>query len=132
VSYYDPAFVGKTMKQNSMFGQETDRQAFTTIDDLVSLSGELFYRLCQISHYKHPLAVRKGVKQMNLTSRILRAGAITYFLDIKKTNNDKPYLMITESRYKANSGKPERNTVIVFRDKLKEFVQAVAEMSANM
>src|SRR5215217_1445 len=119
------------MKQNSIFVQETDKQAFTTIDDLVSLSGELFYRLRQISHYKHPLAVRKGVKQMNLTGRILRAGAITYFLDIKKTNNDKPYLMITESRYKANSGKPERNTVIVFRDKLKEFVQAVAEMSAN-
>jgi hypothetical protein len=120
------------MKQNSMFGQETDRQAYTTIDDLVSLSGELFYRLRQISRYKYPLAVRKGVRQMNLTSRILRAGVITYFLDIKKTSYDKPYLMITESRYTANSGKPERNTVIVFRDKLKEFVQAVAEMGANM
>jgi hypothetical protein len=120
------------MKQNYLSGQGSNQHVFTTIDDLVCLSGELFYRLRQISHYKHPLAVRKGVRQMNLTSRILRAGVITYFLDIKKTNYDKPYLMITESRYKANSGKPERNTVIVFRDKLKEFVQAVAEMSANM
>ena len=120
------------MKQNSLYVQRTNQQAFTTIDDLISLSGELFYRLRQISQYKHPLAVRKGVRQVELTSRILRAGPITYFLDIKKTREDKPYLMITESRYRSNDGKPARNTIVVFRDRLKEFVQAITEMSASL
>ena len=132
VSYDDPAFTDKTMQQNSLSGQRTNQQAFTTIDDLVSLSGELYYRLRQISLYKHPLAVRKGMRQIEPKSKILRAGASTYFLDIRKTSNDKPYLMITESRYKANTGKPDRNTIVISHEKVKEFVGAVAEMGANL
>ena len=120
------------MMHNSLDGQRTSQQAFTTIDDLLSLSGELFNRLRQISQYRHPLAVRKGVKQMDQTSKILRAGAITYFLDIKKTRDNKPYLMITESRYKGNDGKPARNTILVFREKAKEFAQAITEMTVSL
>ena len=118
--------------QVSTFGERTGRQAFTTIDDLISLSEELFTRLHQIGQYKHPLAVRKGVKSMEKPTKIVRAGAITYFLDIKKTREDKPFLLITESRYKGKDEKHDRHTIVVFQDNIKEFAQAITDLSASM
>lgn len=132
---YDQVKFGEeNMMQVSLYGERTSHQAFTTIDDLISLSQELFTRLNQIGQYKHPLAVRKGVKQMEntSTSKIVRAGAITYFLDIKKTRDDKPFLLITESRYKGEGGKRERNTVVVFQESAQELVKAITELSASM
>jgi hypothetical protein len=122
------------MMEVSLYGERISQPAFTTIDDLILLSQELFTRLNQISQYKHPFAVRKGVSQMENTntSRIVRAGAITYFLDIKKTRDNKPFLMITESRYKGEDKKRDRNTLVVFQDNAKQFAQAITEMSANM
>jgi len=120
------------MMQVSLYGERTSQQSFTTIDDLISLSQELFTRLNQIGQYKHPLGVRRGVKQMETKSKIVRAGAITYFLDIKKTRDDKPFLLITESRYKGEGGKRERNTVVVFQDSAQELVKAITELSTSM
>jgi hypothetical protein len=120
------------MIQSSLYAGRTSQQGFTTIDDLISLSQELVHGLYQIGQYKHPLAVRRGVKQMEKLSKIVRAGAITYFLDVKKTRDNKPYLMITQSRYKGDDAKPERSTVIVFSEKAKELARAVSELTANM
>src|ERR1041385_3505631 len=108
------------MKPFSFYEQRKNQQALTTIEDLVALSGELFTRLRQMSLYKHPLAVHKGMRQTHLTNRILRAGSITYFLDIKKTRHDQPYLMITESRYQGNGGNRDKNRIIIFREKVRE------------
>ena len=118
--------------QITLYRERTKYQSFTTIDDLITLSQELFTRLNQISQYKHPLAVRRGVKQMESKSKIIRAGAITYFLDIKKTRDDKPFLLITESRYKGEDSKRERNTVVVFQESAQELVKAISELSASM
>ena len=120
------------MMQVSILGERTGHQTFTTIDDLISLSQELFTRLHQIGQYKYPLAVRKGVKPMEKPTKIVRAGAITYFLDIKKTRDNKPFLLITESRYKGNDEKRDRNTIVVFQDNVREFAQAITDLSASM
>ena len=118
--------------QVSLYGERTSHRAFTTIDDLISLSQELFTRLNQIGQYKHTLAVRRGVKQMEKKSKIVRAGTITYFLDIKKTHEDKPFLLITESRYNSKDGKHDRNSIVIFQDNAKELVQAITELGASM
>ena len=118
--------------QVSLYGEKPNQQTFTSIDDLILLSQELFTRLHQISQYKHPLSVRRGVKQMDKTSKTVRAGAITYFFDIKQTRDNKPYLMITESRYKGKDEQRERKTVIIFQKSVKEFLQAIGELSAKL
>src|SRR5262245_5497585 len=120
------------MMQVSSYEGGTGQSAFTTIDDLITLSQELLTRLYQIGQYKHPLAVRKGVKPMEKPTKIVRAGAITYFLDIKKTRDDKPFLLITESQYKGNDEKRDRNTIVIFQDNVREFAQAITELSASM
>jgi hypothetical protein len=120
------------MMQVSSYEGGAGRSAFTTIDDLITLSQELLTRLYQIGQYKHPLAVRKGVKPMEKPTKIVRAGAITYFLDIKKTRDNKPFLLITESRYKGNDEKRDRNTIVVFHDNVREFAQAITDLSASM
>jgi hypothetical protein len=40
----------------------------------------------------------------------VRAGAITYFLDVKETRERKPYLMITMSRFKGEGAGGTRIT----------------------
>jgi len=40
--------------------------------------------------------------------------------------------MITESRYKGDNEKRERNTIIVFQEKAKQFVEAIAELSNRL
>ena len=84
-------------------------QAITTIDDVIRLSEELYTRLSKIGEYKHPLAVRRGVKFMvaQKGSKTIKAGATTYFLDIKHTRDSKPYLVITESRFKGEDQERE-------------------------
>ena len=120
------------MMQVSLYEGGTSQPAFTTIDDLITLSQELLARLYQIGQYKHPLAVRKGVKSMEKISKVVRAGGITYFIDVKKTREGKPYLMITESRYKGDDGKHDRNSIVIFQENAQEFVRAIAELSAHM
>jgi hypothetical protein len=65
-------------------------------------------------------------------SRTIKAGATTYFLDIKQTKDGKPYLLITESRFKGDGNERERRTIIVFQERAKEFSQATSEMCARL
>ena len=111
-------------------GESQGRKSFTTIDDVIYLSQELFTRLTEIGKYKHPLAVRKGVKVMpdNKESETVRAGAITYFFDIKETRDSKPFLIITESRFKGEGEDHERKSIIVFQEHINEFAESVSKM----
>jgi hypothetical protein len=106
--------------------------AYPTIDDAIRLSHELFHRLKQIGDYKYPLAVRKGVRSMTdeKNNCTVRAGSITYFLDIKQIRDGDPFLVITESRFKGEEEQRERRTLVVLKEKAGEFAQAVAEMNA--
>jgi hypothetical protein len=120
------------MFQVSVYGGRSGQASFTTLDDLILLSQELFTRLRQMSQYKHPLAVRRGVRRMEKISKTVRAGAITYFVDIKETKDKKPYLLITESRYKGEPNQRERKTIAIFQEHAKEFVQAITELTARL
>ena len=114
------------------------REPFTTIDDLVQKSQELFVGLRKLSDFKYPLDIRRGIrkgvkKSMNndKQSMQIKASGRTYFLDIEKTTKGKPYLRITESR-KGEGDKWERNSINVFPEDADEFAQTVSEMSAKL
>ena len=116
------------------------KEPFVTIDDLVVRADELATGLRVLSEYNHPLDIRRGVKRGeevsemadDSDSRTVKAGAKTYFLDIKKTKEDKPYLVITESHFKGEGKKRERVSISVFPEQAEEFVGAVSEMAAKL
>ena len=112
----------------------TNQGNFTTIDDIIRLSQDLYERLNKIGEYKYPLAVRKGVNVMldKKDSRTVRAGSITYFFDVKQTKEDKPFLVITESRFKGEGENHERKSIVVFQDNIQEFSNAISEIAANL
>jgi hypothetical protein len=107
------------------------REHYTTIDDLIQLSQELLAKLINLGGYRHPLAVRRGVNYMtdhNESSKQVKAGSKTYFFDLKKTKEEKPYLIITESRFLGEGKERERNSIIVFPDHAEEFGKTLTEM----
>ena len=58
-------------------------------------------------------------------SKTVKAGSKTYFFDIKETKEGKPYLLITESRFKGEGEERERSSIIVFQENAQEFTEAV-------
>ena len=72
------------------------------------------------------------MKERQQNSETIKAGAITYFFDIKETKDGKPYLLITESRFKGEKEERERKTIFVFPEQAAEFSKTVAEMSAKI
>ena len=122
-------------ERKSHQGGEQEREPFITIDDLVIKAEDLFTGLKKLGETRHPLDIRKGVRKgvedmtdQNEKSRTLKAGSKTYFFDIKKTKDEKPFLVITESRFKGEGEERERSTIIVFQDKAEEFARTVSEM----
>jgi len=127
----------KERKYNQVGEQE--REPFITIDDLVIKAEDLYDGLKKVSEYRHPLDIRKGIGKgvgelvdHNEESKTLKAGAKTYFFDIKRTKDEKPFLVITESRFKGKGEERERSTIIVFQDNAEEFERTVSEMIAKI
>ena len=65
-------------------------------------------------------------------SKTIRAGAKTYFFDLKKTKHKKLYLMITESNFKGEGEDRERKTLIVFPESAKKFAKTVSQMVSKL
>jgi hypothetical protein len=61
----------------------------------------------------------------NDKGRTVRAGANTYFLDIKNTKDGKRFLVITQSRFKGEGQEHERSSVVVFPEASKDFLKAL-------
>ena len=83
----------------------------------------------------YPLLEFKGGEYYmpkNKSSKMVKAGAITYFFDIKETKTKKPYLLITESRFKGEGKDRERKTIILFSESAQEFSKALSEMVAKL
>ena len=119
-------------------GSEPGRESFITIDDCLRKARDLFAGLSKLSEYKHPLLIRRGVGKgvrKHMTdenqSKQIKASGRTYFLDVQKTREDKPYLRITESR-KGEGDKFERNSIHVFPEDAEEFAEAVSEMASKL
>ena len=68
----------------------------------------------------------------NKDSRTIRSGGRTLFLDVEKTKEGKPYLRITESRFKGEGKERERSSIFVFPEDVEEFAQAVSEMRKKL
>ena len=126
--------------RGSRSGGNPDREPFITIDDLLRKAQELFQGLRKLSEYKHPLDIRRGVKKrkgvrkrMNddKQSKQIKGSGRTYFLDVAKTREGKPYLRITESR-KGEGDAFERNSINVFPEDADKFAQAVSEMVSTL
>jgi len=111
---------------------------YTTIDDVIRMAKELLAHLNMLGEYKHPFDVRRGRKEVvnmveqNANSMTLKAGSKTYFFDVKETKEGKPYLVITESRFKGEGEERERSAVIVFQESAAEFAKLVMQMSTKL
>jgi hypothetical protein len=118
-------------------------QPIPTIDDCASFAERLTAMLGQLAKQKYPLlvrrgtvlkAMRKGVEMMEdtPTSKVVKAGSKTYFFDVKKTKEGKPYLVITESRFQGEGKTRQRVRLTVFPEQANEFVQALTEIAAKL
>jgi len=114
-----------------------NKEVYITIDDLMMQAEALRDGLQKLGEYKHPLRVRKGSRkevtamdeQQIDNSRTIKAGKKTYFFDIKRTNDGKPYLVITESWFKDDeNSKPDRNNIIVFPEQARDFALTLCAM----
>ena len=61
-------------------------------------------------------------------SRTIRAGSNTYFFDLKETDDGKPFLVITQSRFKGEGKGHDRASLAVFPEKSQEFLQTEQDM----
>ena len=83
-----------------------------------------------------PQEVHAGEEVVDMTenddSIIVKAGSKTYFFDLKQTRDNKPYLLLTESRFKGEGEERERISITVFPESAGPFGQAVAEMVTRL
>ena len=117
--------------------EKRDDKPITTLDDCLSQAERLVSDLKHLASQKHPLEVRKGIslKQDSAStarSRILKAGAKTYFFDIKRDKEDRPYLVITESRFQGEGRERERARLMVFSEHARDFAACVAELVSQL
>lgn len=66
-----------------------------------------------------------------IKSKMVKAGKINYFFDVKEAKNGNKYLVITESSLQPD-GKSRRNSIMVFDNRIEDFGQAVNEMMAEV
>lgn len=84
--------------------------------------------LSRIVHDRSVTPEEGGESVSEQTSQIVKAGANTYFMDLKETRDGKPYLVITESRFKGEGKERERTSIAVFPEYARDFLQALQEM----
>ena len=61
-------------------------------------------------------------------SRTVRAGSNTYFFDLKETDDGKPFLVITQSRFKGEGKGHDRASLAVFPETANEFLETAQDM----
>ena len=65
-------------------------------------------------------------------SETIRAGSKTYFIDLKETKEGKPFLVITESRFKGEGKEHERTSIAVFPEYAQSLLEAFEKMVAQL
>ena len=65
-------------------------------------------------------------------SRSIRAGSNTYFFDLKETDEGKPFLVITQSRFKGEGKGHDRASFAIFPETSQEFLQAAQDMLSRL
>ena len=65
-------------------------------------------------------------------SRTIKAGSITYFFDIKETRQNRPYLVITMSRFRGEEEDRDRVSMPIFPEHTAAFVKIITEMAQSI
>ena len=65
-------------------------------------------------------------------SRSIRAGSNTYFFDLKETDEGKPFLVITQSRFKGEGKGHDRASFAIFPETSQEFLQTAQDMLGRL
>ena len=65
-------------------------------------------------------------------SQTVKAGSITYFFDVKETRQQKPYLLITMSRFTGEGEDRERVSIPLFPEHARAFLKVFLEMAQNL
>ena len=65
-------------------------------------------------------------------SRTIRAGSNTYFFDLKETEDGKPFLVITQSRFKGEGKGHDRASLAIFPEISQEFLQTAQDMLSRL
>ena len=65
-------------------------------------------------------------------SKTVRAGSNTYFFDLKETDDGKPFLVITQSRFKGEGKGHDRASLAVFPETAKEFLETAQDMLSRL
>lgn len=65
-----------------------------------------------------------------LASEMIRGKGTTYFIDIRLSKKDTPYLSICTSRRRVGQEKSERNCIFIFQDDLAIFFDGIQKIAA--
>jgi hypothetical protein len=108
-------------------------EPFVTIDDVAEKARELFDDLARLGEYKHPLAVRRGVRSImpSTDSEQMKGAGRTYFFDLRKTKEGKSFLTVTESR-KDSEGKFVRGSIAIFPEDKEAFANILTAKLAEI
>ena len=124
------------MKRSNQKQASDQDGKFSTIDDAIQMARRLEKCLTKLAGYKYPLDVRRGVRKMTIEnekeSLTVKAGSRTYFFDVQKTREGKPYLTITESRYMGKDQERERNTITIFPEQMEQFSQTLVQLAGQV
>jgi hypothetical protein len=71
-------------------------------------------------------------KKQDKNSQILKCGKRTYFFDLKEASNGNKYLKISESTFVKEGEPRKRNTFILFKDDVKEFVKTIKSLESTL
>ncbi|QZT37786.1 PUR family DNA/RNA-binding protein [Halosquirtibacter xylanolyticus] len=80
-------------------------------------------------------ADRDSVRHEDLYSQVVKAGNRTYFLDVKKTRYDDPYVVLTESKKKVDQdGKfyYDKYKVYLYQEDMEEFREKIDNVANFM
>lgn len=67
-----------------------------------------------------------------LLSKSLRGRGTTYYLDVRLTKTDQPFLAITTSRPGKENEKPERQSIFIFSHDLEQFIPFLTESLSSV
>jgi hypothetical protein len=65
-----------------------------------------------------------GGEKKELFNQMVKAGQRTYFITVKAASNNKKYVTLTESKL-IEKDKFERHHIMIFQEKIGEFVDAL-------
>jgi hypothetical protein len=67
---------------------------------------------------------QNGEEKKDLFNQMVKAGQRTYFITVRAASNNKKYVTLTESKL-IEKDKFERHHIMVFQEKIGEFVDAL-------